>query len=298
MRRENKLALIIGFSVLLVVAVLVSDHLSQARRDEVGDGLKLLAELPIERMLGTEPLSGSRAAPAEPVRVVAGSSPPVQAWSEPEPKVVEPLPRDDRLATRAPVSSPPEPGTGGAPVVVANGPAAERTVEASRPERNGLFDWDAGRIRALLETTRAREQAEEPVKTDGHIESAGVYVVQPGDTLYEICQRLYGDGEKWREVAALNEGRVGKDGMVYVGVTLRLLPGAKAVPAREAPRRSPAEPETRAYVVKKGDTLGAIAQRELGSVRHIDRIRDLNPSLKKNKDRILVGQTLTLPRGL
>ena len=42
MRRENKLALIVGFSVLLVVAVLVSDHLSTARQQDVADSFATL----------------------------------------------------------------------------------------------------------------------------------------------------------------------------------------------------------------------------------------------------------------
>ena len=36
MTREHKLALIIGFAVVLLVGVLVSDHFSQARRDRAG----------------------------------------------------------------------------------------------------------------------------------------------------------------------------------------------------------------------------------------------------------------------
>ena len=56
MRRENKLALIVGFSVLLVVAVLVSDHLSTARQDEVEAGLDTLLEIPGGKAFVTEPL--------------------------------------------------------------------------------------------------------------------------------------------------------------------------------------------------------------------------------------------------
>jgi DNA-binding SARP family transcriptional activator len=42
-----------------------------------------------------------------------------------------------------------------------------------------------------------------------------VYVVQPGDALWSIAERELGDGMKWREIWALNEGRVMDDGLPF-----------------------------------------------------------------------------------
>jgi nucleoid-associated protein YgaU len=315
-RRENKLALIIGFSVLLVVAVLVSDHLSQARQDDVGDGMALLSDLPDDGILFSAPLVDSeRAAPSQPVRTAEASP----ARAEPERvQTAEASPEQTRLAGSPLPGFVPVPEEietrADAPMVLANGPAAERAGSGDS-RSGGLFDWDTSRIKALLETARSREDepadaGEQPAARDGHVASAGVYVVQPGDSLYKICERLYGDGGRWHDLAAINEGRVGDNGTVYVGVTLKLLPGARTpqpAAARQATPpvkasgskpesvRSAASSSSRRYTVRKGDTLSQIAQREVGSVRFLEQIRVLNPWLREKKDQVMVGQTLVLP---
>lgn len=112
---------------------------------------------------------------------------------------------------------------------------------------------------------------------------------------------LYGDGTKWRELVAINKGKIRDDGTVFVGVTIDLVPGAKASAVTAAPsqrgstRTTPATSSTRTYTIKKGDTLSEIVQREVGSIRHLPRVRELNPWLAKQNDNIRVGQKLTLP---
>jgi nucleoid-associated protein YgaU len=46
------------------------------------------------------------------------------------------------------------------------------------------------------------------------------YVVQPGDTLFRIAERHYGDGAKWTTVRDANKSRIGSDGRVRVGQIL------------------------------------------------------------------------------
>src|SRR5690606_24694023 len=46
--------------------------------------------------------------------------------------------------------------------------------------------------------------------------------VQPGDSLFQIARAHYGDGNLWRALAAANEGKIGGDGTVRVGVSLVL----------------------------------------------------------------------------
>ena len=50
--------------------------------------------------------------------------------------------------------------------------------------------------------------------------------------------------------------------------------------------------KTRKYTVKKGDILGRIAQKQLGSVRYVGAIRDANPGLSDN---LKIGQVIVLP---
>ena len=328
-RRENKLALIVGFSVLLVVAVLVSDHLSQARNDQVGDGLWSMPELPQAEILLDAPLASAerirpqtapepvvtevitlQQADAGPVRttpvVPSGSTNRAGEaqrpdWLAPEPKTSPEA--DSRTASRAPAglgTAAPLPITreDTGPTEFSNGPSADESTETS--SGGGLFDWGAWRRSAGVRTVPKADIQTDREPSRSRVSSEGVYVVQDGDTLIGICKKLYGDGSKWQQMAALNKGRVGDEGQVYAGVTLKTLPGARVEQPSAARGSSPATDNraatgTRPYTVKKGDTLSLIASREVGSVRHLEAIRTLNPALKEDGDRIFVGQRLTLP---
>lgn len=60
------------------------------------------------------------------------------------------------------------------------------------------------------------------------------------------------------------------------------------------PQPASAEPAaTRTYKVRSGDTLGAIAQKQLGSTRHVARIKALNPGLDAR--RLSIGKVIVLP---
>lgn len=49
------------------------------------------------------------------------------------------------------------------------------------------------------------------------------------------------------------------------------------------------------YVVKRGDVLSTIAQRELGTVKRMDEILRLNSDKIKSADEIWVGLELKMP---
>lgn len=55
------------------------------------------------------------------------------------------------------------------------------------------------------------------------------------------------------------------------------------------------ETSGRSYVVVKGDSLSAIAQREYGDAKEWRRIYEANKDVIKNPDLIYPGQTLRLP---
>ena len=65
-------------------------------------------------------------------------------------------------------------------------------------------------------------------------------------------------------------------------------------PGGSKPVAKPVTPvaTTRKYTVKKGDILGRIAQKQLGSTRYVQAIRDLNKGLT---DKLTIGQVLILP---
>jgi nucleoid-associated protein YgaU len=104
------------------------------------------------------------------------------------------------------------------------------------------------------------------------------YTVQdsrPAESLWSIAERQLGDGERWREIAALNEGRTIADGQVFKansflqpgwqlempdaagsagGVRTQLVDGAEAA----------AGEGDHVVTVRSGDYLSKIAEEELG----------------------------------
>ncbi len=128
--------------------------------------------------------------------------------------------------------------------------------------------------------------------------AARSYVVKSGDTLGEIARRELGASARWTEIAALNGNLDPK--RLRNGMTLKLPVGPAATGAGAgAPNvaAAPARTNTAArnYTVRSGDTLSAIAARELGSAERWNEIAALNPRL--DPTRLSVGAVLALPGG-
>lgn len=139
------------------------------------------------------------------------------------------------------------------------------------------------------------------------------YVVRdarPAESLWSIAETSLGDGQRWEEIAALNEGRTMPGGLVFhaekpiqPGWTLYL--PADARPAESdgaAPQQagSPATPTI--YTVRDGDSLSTIAAEQLGDADQYVQIFELNRGgplpdggTFTDPDLIHPGQHLTLP---
>ncbi len=106
--------------------------------------------------------------------------------------------------------------------------------------------------------------------------------VRPGDTLTGIAAAELGDPGRWTEVFALNRATVRHPDRIVAGQVL-VLPGA------------PLEPRPRFHVVRRGDTLRGIAERELGSADRWTELLSLNAAVLADPDVIVVGLVLQLP---
>lgn len=290
--REQKLALIIGFMLVMVVGVLLSDHFSHARQS---------------RLAIVEP-------PEADVHVPAGANPaPFVRTSRQDPPVEPTRWIDDGPAATLRDES---------PSLLRDEPTLIADASSSTPE---TFEWDMGigipdRFKHLFDRVgngdsrelaridhASRDSAQQPISPP-RSDPAPVadvplawqwHTVRKGETLYGLARRYTGDGNRWPELARRNASRLGADGAVREGVRIEV-PAAAPSPAPSTPAARPVSPaptEPRRYAVKQGDTLGRIAQRELGTVRRQAEIIALNKTRIDDADDIREGMILLLPPG-
>lgn len=124
------------------------------------------------------------------------------------------------------------------------------------------------------------------------------HTVVSGDYLEGIAKRL-GSASLVAELRRLNPSVDPK--VMPIGTVLQLptadevqaLLGKTSKVAGDANNASVVTGGSRKYIIVKGDTLGGIARRELGSVRRVDEIYALNPGVDSTS--LKIGRSLVLP---
>ncbi|CAG1008236.1 hypothetical protein PHYC_03538 [Phycisphaerales bacterium] len=312
MTRELKLALIVGFSLVLVVTVLISDHLSRARTDPLDNAIterpaltpEAPAVVPDPRAdLAGGPAGNSTQLPPSTLESTTGPGTFTQAPPTPSPVEItlsrEPMndqyadirrviEQQGGLLVDGTIHLPPAAGIQ-EPIGPAPGAGAPTVPNVTGPQS----------------PVNAFTPPPVPVKP------ARDYVVVSGDSAYKIAKREYGNGELWRKLVEFNNGAIKPDGSLRIGSKIRLpakealtgsaiavAPPIVAPPSQTSPKATDApanSPAYRTYVIKKGDTLGSIASKELGTVKRAGEILELNRSVLKNPDVVPLGATIKLP---
>ncbi len=101
--------------------------------------------------------------------------------------------------------------------------------------------------------------------------SSGTHTVRPGETLWSLAARYYGNGHKWRELAALNGLSEGGERGVAVGQVLRLpaelppLAAARAAMAEAPPTSTPSVAVTPAGGDKPREAAPAVEVRAVAA---------------------------------
>ncbi|MER5402247.1 hypothetical protein [Streptomyces sp. NPDC002599] len=134
----------------------------------------------------------------------------------------------------------------------------------------------AARIPGQASPSPTASQASQDVQVAaaGGSSSYTVRESRPAESLWSIAERELGDGERWREIADLNEGHTMVGGHVFKSSSF-LQPGWKlAMPQQSGRQGLRAQAEGRGAVsvergehvvtVRSGDSLSAIAEAELG----------------------------------
>ncbi len=128
-----------------------------------------------------------------------------------------------------------------------------------------------------------------PTTTTNNTGSDGkTHVVATGETLSDISKKYYGTTTKWREIVKANPG-IDPEGL-RVGQKVKLPDIASSAPSAANTNTTT---EQGNYTVKAGDTLGSIAERELGKSDDWKKIVEANPGLDPRKLRI--GQKIMIP---
>lgn len=305
--REHKLALIVGFSILLLVGVLISDHYSRARQARMEPAGP-------EQVALKEP-GRPAAAPVDPLRPVSGKPPaerPREVAAGPVPGAPTPAVNSggpsltDAIEIVQRITPPPyEAGLGGRT-------ADDAAIRAESVARGGPLGPLPGGISELqLPSDRLTPVAKvDPSEPPKPARTDRVHTVQKNETLYGIAERYYGSGVLWQKLADYNKDRVGRDGLIRAGASLRI-PSKDVLTGKPEDAGSPVAPpsgrppapaaiaaDTRlaradTYVVKQGDTLGEISLQLLGTSRRwrdFLRVNDL-----KDEDMLIAGTVLKVP---
>lgn len=331
--RELKLSLIIGFALVVVVAMLFSDYMSKANRADLDT--KLVSQPQLTHPAPQEPvvtLTGRES--NEPLSTMPGGGVPseVSPMNQPGNAVTPPAPDAPQGGGPVEIVQAHESHAGGLEEAVRklggsiqNGeihvPAAAGTTLPTEPATKGpksnVLAPDETPSSLLPPSERGAAGLSKGITRPGEPKAAGItpdpvhsayrtYTVADGDSAYVIAKRFYGNGEQWKKIQAANPGRMGANGEVRVGVSLTIpdagtttgkaAPAKAEKPAAESAKPSnPSTPASRTYTVKKGDSLQAIASRLLKSASRADEILKLNSDRLKDANMIQVGMVLKLP---
>lgn len=332
--REQKLALIVGFSLVLLVGVLISDHLSSAKKAKIAKvepenkstqpapitlADRRMDPAPISFMGGADPssnppsqqpASSPGAAPVNPMPPVA--EPREQVVAQPQPAAPHPV-EPTRVAQNTPSNE------------------AERALAEELRRLGGNITPGNDGVGIITLPAPTRTVATKPTKPElatspipsrvGPIEVVKMHTVGAGENLYQIAAKYYQNGNLWKDLAKFNA--MDRGGSIRVGMKLKIpsketLTGTTMVahpesampmtkkpavreavtppaPTKPAPMKSnkPGRIELASYTVRKGDTLGDISRKTLGTSKRWQEIVDLNNL--DDEDNIPIGTVLRIP---
>lgn len=264
MTRENKLALVVGFGLILFVGILISDHFSVVRTQQA-------ANLTNPGVL--DPLVA-----ASPVSLVDL----IEKLPQPDPTTVTQL----QDVPNSPESAVPQNPTGDAVPVDPTGQAAPNSNIGG----------------AIAGTDAASEMLNNPpegfqVVPNPENETAEFvfHDVESGETLYSICRQHFGNTSGVQTLADYNN--IDDPASLRIGQRIRI-PNHSASEAGHAetivkPATKPKPSTVKVtYTVRGGDTLAQIAERFMGSKTKWKKLYDMNRNVIEDPDNVKVGTVL------
>ena len=292
MTRENKLALVVGFGLLLFVGILVSDHFSAAHRQDKVD-------LAVKR--------DTRDRAAGPISIAPMPAAVATAEARPEPMVdsVSDVVPASRGVT--PITSDPR---GNRSVVLVGGGATEAPAAATTARTEGRKqESEPGvKLRPIGEGESLYSICKQEYGDGSLSEALAKYNksavpdprrIRKGVTIRIPPVETLRGGRSPRasaEVARTDVPALAATEVVAVE-SADVRPGTRTIDVIESPAPVPAKVAAgdRTYVVRKGDTLSSIAQRELGSKARWKDIVTANGSSLRDPGALSPGMKIRIP---
>jgi nucleoid-associated protein YgaU len=266
MTRENKLALVVGFGLILFVGILISDHFSVVRTQQAAN---LTSPGVLDPLIAT--------ANIEPASFVDLLDPPLQPVTTSGNKLQE-------VPTAANGAAAQDSPNGGWPVVPTES-AGPATQVVQNPTTGTAAD-------DLLNNPPAGFERVPNPETDAEFV---FYDVESGDTFYSICMAHYGNPSRVQSLAVYNN--IDDPGSLRVGQRLRLPKDAArgagvTEPSSKPTVKTKTAPVKVTYTVRGGDTLAKIAQRFMGSKAKWQKLYEMNKDVIDDPDNVKVGTVL------
>ena len=166
------------------------------------------------------------------------------------------------------------------------------------------FDFDLGNSNRNTANNfnnlaaQLKENAEKN-KANAAVTESISYTVQPGDTLWKIAVKYFGDGNQWRKILEDNKDTIADPNRIYVGQVIIINVTANSTEAagtaNAAGTTNDAEIVDGIYTVKAGDTMWKISKKVYGTGIFWRRLFNANKETIKDASRIYVGQTIKIP---
>ncbi len=243
MTRENKLALVVGFALILVVGILISDHFSTARAQafadlQAADDPLAEAHPPDAPLLDLDRGNGERpSADPAPFSAAQTSSPLPPAQAAPIRLHMPDLQGQDPQPSPAPAAAPVattaafqfhDVRPGESLTAICREHYGDDALVAALAQFNGLEDPDTVRVGRRLRIPPAdtlpapRNGAQRRERAPPIAGEYGTYQIKPGDCLTEIAQRLLGSSKQWQRLYELNREVIRDPDEIPVGAVIKL----------------------------------------------------------------------------
>jgi len=162
----------------------------------------------------------------------------------------------------------------------------------------GFFQKRKGSVNIPGISTNIDISKVEEKKESEKLEEKNTYTVVYGDSLWKIAQNKYNDGNKWTELAKINNLKNPR--VLTVGQKINLIQAVDEKVATETNKEQTltsnnVETKDGIYVVTKNDSLWNISVKVYGDGYKWTKIWELNKKAIRNPGVIYVGTKLNLP---